>query len=83
MVSVATAIKEKMECKVINWFNYKNTKFYCINYFQDLDLHIKWPNDLYANKNTKIGGVLVNSAVQGNIAIVNIGKAKTLFLFLN
>lgn len=29
--------------------------------FEDLDLNIKWPNDIYVNKKIKIGGVIVNS----------------------
>ena len=28
---------------------------------EDLPLHIKWPNDIYVNRNTKIGGILCNA----------------------
>lgn len=40
--------------------------------FQDLDLGIKWPNDIYA-KNTKIGGIIVNSHVQSTVVVCNVG----------
>lgn len=43
--------------------------------FQDaLDLHVKWPNDIYANSSVKIGGLIVNSIIQGSEAICNVGK---------
>ena len=50
--------------------------------FEDLDLNIKWPNDIYVNKKIKIGGVIVNSTTFGsnfNIIIglgVNISNEK-------
>lgn len=31
----------------------------------DTKLHIKWPNDIYAN-NRKIGGILINNEIMGN-----------------
>ncbi|CAG9853591.1 unnamed protein product [Phyllotreta striolata] len=40
---------------------------------QDLDVGIKWPNDLYANKQVKIGGLIVTSSVMDKTAVVNIG----------
>ncbi|XP_046847974.1 biotin--protein ligase-like [Xenia sp. Carnegie-2017] len=36
-----------------------------ISGYQDLNLRIKWPNDIYFGNKTKIGGVLVNSIIQG------------------
>ncbi|CAG7675506.1 unnamed protein product, partial [Allacma fusca] len=39
---------------------------------QEIDLHMKWPNDIYIG-GQKVGGVLVKSRLQGNIAIVSIG----------
>ncbi|XP_053697240.1 biotin--protein ligase [Sabethes cyaneus] len=38
-----------------------------------LDIHLKWPNDIYAKRIIKIGGLIINSRLQGNQAIVNIG----------
>lgn len=35
---------------------------------------IKWPNDLYANGNVKIGGLLATSFVNGDMAVINIGE---------
>ncbi|CAH1110239.1 unnamed protein product [Psylliodes chrysocephalus] len=40
---------------------------------QDLDIGIKWPNDLYANKTIKIGGLLITSTITDKTAIINIG----------
>lgn len=37
-----------------------------------MDLGIKWPNDIYA-KNTKIGGIIVNSQMNVTDAVCNIG----------
>ncbi|KAH8291814.1 hypothetical protein KR054_000989 [Drosophila jambulina] len=39
-----------------------------------LDISIKWPNDVYANGNQKIGGLVINTTLQGSQAIVNIGS---------
>nr|XP_036675166.1 biotin--protein ligase isoform X4 [Drosophila suzukii] len=39
-----------------------------------LDISLKWPNDIYANGNQKIGGLVVNTTLQGSQAIVNIGS---------
>lgn len=36
---------------------------------------MKWPNDIYANGITKIGGLIVNSQLLQNNAICNIGCA--------
>ncbi|XP_018566189.1 biotin--protein ligase isoform X2 [Anoplophora glabripennis] len=40
---------------------------------QDLKIGIKWPNDLYANGNVKIGGLLATSFVNEDVAVINIG----------
>ncbi|KAJ8939503.1 hypothetical protein NQ314_011118 [Rhamnusium bicolor] len=45
---------------------------------QDLNIGIKWPNDLYANGNIKIGGILANSSVIGTMAVINIGAGVNL-----
>lgn len=50
-----------------------------IKNLQDLDclnIGIKWPNDLYADSSLKIGGLIVNSTIFSNAAVVNIGKTK-------
>ncbi|KAF2904465.1 hypothetical protein ILUMI_01705 [Ignelater luminosus] len=41
--------------------------------YEEIDLGLKWPNDLYANHNIKIGGLIVNSSIYSDTAIVNIG----------
>lgn len=49
----------------------------------DIPLHIKWPNDIYAN-NKKIGGILINNEVMGEefvhvIAGIGINLNQTVF----
>lgn len=44
-------------------------------YLQELDVGIKWPNDIYANGCTKIGGLVVTSTLETHQAICNIGCA--------
>ncbi|XP_015037808.2 biotin--protein ligase isoform X4 [Drosophila pseudoobscura] len=39
-----------------------------------LDISLKWPNDIYAHGSNKIGGLIVNTTLQGSQAIVNIGS---------
>lgn len=41
--------------------------------YKKLDLNIKWPNDIYINKTTKIGGVIVNSSCMNALFKVTIG----------
>jgi biotin---protein ligase len=41
--------------------------------FQDLDIKLKWPNDIIANGTTKIGGLVINSAIHSSHAVCNIG----------
>lgn len=43
-----------------------------------LDIGLKWPNDIYANRRNKIGGVLVTSIANSNTIICNIGCALNL-----
>lgn len=41
---------------------------------QDIDLHIKWPNDIYiGSSKSKIGGLIVRSAILGDIVVCTIG----------
>ncbi|XP_017848460.1 biotin--protein ligase isoform X4 [Drosophila busckii] len=42
--------------------------------YRVLDIALKWPNDIIANGNNKIGGLVVNTILQGSQAIVNIGS---------
>ncbi|KAH8381902.1 hypothetical protein KR009_000835 [Drosophila setifemur] len=42
--------------------------------YRVLDISIKWPNDIYTNGNQKIGGLVINTTLQGSQAIVNIGS---------
>ena len=36
-------------------------------------MRIKWPNDIYFGNDTKIGGILVNSTIQGRSLYAAIG----------
>lgn len=40
---------------------------------EQLDIGLKWPNDVYAYSRVKIGGVVVNSCLEGDVAVCNIG----------
>ncbi|XP_014242533.1 biotin--protein ligase isoform X2 [Cimex lectularius] len=42
-------------------------------HLKDLNIHLKWPNDIYANKTTKIGGVMATSMLSSTKAICNVG----------
>ena len=52
---------------------------------KDLAISIKWPNDIYFDGITKIGGVLVKSSLMGSSILLKIGKinfnVKDLFIF--
>nr|XP_006126053.1 biotin--protein ligase isoform X2 [Pelodiscus sinensis]XP_006126054.1 biotin--protein ligase isoform X2 [Pelodiscus sinensis]XP_025041875.1 biotin--protein ligase isoform X2 [Pelodiscus sinensis]XP_025041876.1 biotin--protein ligase isoform X2 [Pelodiscus sinensis] len=41
--------------------------------YQDIDLRVKWPNDIYYSDHMKLGGVLVNSTLMGNTFHILIG----------
>nr|XP_061817824.1 biotin--protein ligase-like isoform X1 [Nerophis lumbriciformis] len=41
--------------------------------YQDIDLKVKWPNDIYYSNLTKLGGVLVTSTVMGTTFHLLIG----------
>ncbi|KAM6970067.1 biotin--protein ligase [Aplochiton taeniatus] len=41
--------------------------------YQDIDLRVKWPNDIYYSSQMKLGGVLVNSTVMGSTFHLLIG----------
>ncbi|XP_007423392.1 biotin--protein ligase [Python bivittatus] len=41
--------------------------------YQDIDLRVKWPNDIYYSDLMKLGGVLVNSTLTGDMFHILIG----------
>ncbi|XP_019617084.1 PREDICTED: biotin--protein ligase-like [Branchiostoma belcheri] len=41
--------------------------------YQDIDLRLKWPNDIYYGDSMKLGGVIVNSSIVGNNCSAFIG----------
>nr|XP_012638362.1 biotin--protein ligase [Microcebus murinus]XP_012638363.1 biotin--protein ligase [Microcebus murinus]XP_012638364.1 biotin--protein ligase [Microcebus murinus]XP_012638365.1 biotin--protein ligase [Microcebus murinus]XP_012638366.1 biotin--protein ligase [Microcebus murinus] len=41
--------------------------------YQDINLRVKWPNDIYYSDLMKIGGVLVNSTLMGEMFYILIG----------
>ncbi|XP_017467645.1 PREDICTED: uncharacterized protein LOC108360017 isoform X2 [Rhagoletis zephyria] len=41
--------------------------------YKDLDIRLKWPNDIYANGVQKIGGLIVKTTIFGSKIIVNLG----------
>ena len=42
--------------------------------FEDVDVNIKWPNDIYVNGNTKLGGILCQSSYMAGSFDVTIGN---------
>uniref|UniRef100_A0A069DXC6 Putative biotin--protein ligase n=1 Tax=Panstrongylus megistus TaxID=65343 RepID=A0A069DXC6_9HEMI len=50
-----------------------------ISGLEELDIGIKWPNDIYVNKRTKLGGVLVSSILSNDTVICNIGCGLNLY----
>ncbi|XP_074597692.1 holocarboxylase synthetase-like protein [Brevipalpus obovatus] len=40
----------------------------------DIGLRLKWPNDIYYGRETKVGGIIVTSLIQGNKAICCFGS---------
>ncbi|KFM57715.1 Biotin--protein ligase, partial [Stegodyphus mimosarum] len=44
-----------------------------ISAFGNLDLRLKWPNDIYYGKDKKLGGVIAHTTIQGNVAHVYSG----------
>lgn len=41
--------------------------------YEDIELKVKWPNDIYYSNLMKLGGVLVNSTLMGNMFHILIG----------
>lgn len=44
-----------------------------ISGYENLPLRLKWPNDIYCNDNTKIGGVLTSSSMVHDVIFCNVG----------
>ncbi|XP_076644168.1 holocarboxylase synthetase-like protein isoform X1 [Halictus rubicundus] len=47
--------------------------------YEDIDLTIKWPNDVYVGKSFKIGGINVKSTVTSDVNICDVGVGVNLF----
>lgn len=41
--------------------------------FQNIDIRLKWPNDIYADGSRKIGGLLVTTTINAKEAVCNVG----------
>ncbi|XP_023706545.1 uncharacterized protein LOC111863940 isoform X3 [Cryptotermes secundus] len=41
--------------------------------YQDLDLHLKWPNDIYTSQSAKLGGINVKNSINNAVAVCNVG----------
>lgn len=46
--------------------------------YEDIDLRVKWPNDMYASNESKIGGLLITTLIEQTLAICNIGTGVNL-----
>lgn len=49
-------------------------KVWCNVAFQNVDLRLKWPNDIYYSDKMKLGGVVVKSSLMGGACDAIIGK---------
>ncbi|XP_029679333.1 biotin--protein ligase [Formica exsecta] len=47
--------------------------------YKNINLRIKWPNDIYVGKSTKIGGLIVHTRMDGSNYVCNIGAGINLF----
>ncbi|XP_043801888.1 biotin--protein ligase isoform X2 [Apis laboriosa] len=47
--------------------------------YEDIDLRLKWPNDIYAGNNIKIGGMIIETHVISDLNICNVGVGINLF----
>lgn len=48
-----------------------------------MNLRIKWPNDIYAGSQIKLGGLIVTTLVKSKNAICNIGKFLIILIINN
>ena len=58
---------------IINQFCAITSHTDCVTLAQDIDLRVKWPNDIYFGKTMKLGGVIVNSSITSDQIDANIG----------
>ena len=61
---------------VTYWENQILFAFMC--FWQDLDLRLKWPNDIYFGDKMKLGGVLITSTIMSNMVYTIIGEQYSL-----
>ncbi|XP_031834057.1 holocarboxylase synthetase-like protein isoform X2 [Nomia melanderi] len=47
--------------------------------YEEIDLRIKWPNDIYVGNNIKIGGMIVTTQCLPDLFVCNIGVGVNLF----
>ncbi|XP_076762420.1 holocarboxylase synthetase-like protein [Xylocopa sonorina] len=47
--------------------------------YEEIDLRLKWPNDIYAGNNIKIGGMIINTQIISDLCICNVGVGINLF----
>ncbi|XP_025160609.1 biotin--protein ligase isoform X2 [Harpegnathos saltator] len=47
--------------------------------YENIDLRLKWPNDIYVGNSTKIGGLLIKTKIDGTNCICDIGTGINLF----
>ncbi|XP_076390314.1 holocarboxylase synthetase-like protein isoform X2 [Megachile rotundata] len=41
--------------------------------YEEIDLQLKWPNDIYFGNNIKIGGMIVSAHATSNLTVCNVG----------
>ena len=55
---------------------------YLVVLLQNVDLRLKWPNDIYFGNTMKLGGVIVKSSIMADVIHANIGMLDFLNLFI-
>lgn len=51
-----------------------------LDLFQDIDLRVKWPNDIYYSNLIKLGGILVTSTLMGSTFHLLIGNSSLIHM---
>lgn len=58
---------------MFDFINRNYIKVYIFLFLQNLDIRLKWPNDIYANGCIKLGGLIVNTELNATMAVCNVG----------
>lgn len=78
-LSIVSAIRSqplyevwKDNCRSL-FYKYHLITIFCYFHLQNLNLGLKWPNDIYASGQAKIGGLIITSSISKDVAVCNAG----------